>query len=136
MILTDQVNATQDQINTLMESFPENVPLTMVNIIRFRDKTPGQNETGAAAFGRYANAVTPLMKKVGAVVLWSGLVRSVYSGDPTNQPHMVSLVKYPSTAKFLELIQDPLYQEQADLRTVSLEYAEALATTEFTSNLD
>ena len=46
------VQPSQEQITQLM-AYPKDMPLTMLNIIKFKSKTEAGNETGKQAYDRY-----------------------------------------------------------------------------------
>ena len=62
------VEPTRAQLSVL-KSYPEDKPVAMVNIIKYRDKTPDGTEEGRVAYKRYITAATPFMEAVGGLSL-------------------------------------------------------------------
>lgn len=123
MQLLDQVLASGAQIKAFVEGFPKDTPVTMVNILRFKEKSGNGDESGQQAYARYSKNVAPLLAKVGGKVLWGGQVHHTIIGDTeTAQPHMVLVVQYPSSAKFLEMALSEEYKAISHDRELALEF--------------
>ena len=128
MNLTNQITPTREQFMQFMKNYPADQPVVMVNILKFKGKVEGSEEAGAAAYARYARNVAPLLKGVGGRVLWSGNVNMTVIGDGEDQPDMVLIVEYPSSAKFVEMSTSEAYRAIAHDRELSLEYGGLLAS--------
>jgi uncharacterized protein (DUF1330 family) len=94
----------------------EDSPVVMLNLLRFKP------DGGRERYAEYGAAVTPLLEKAGA--------RVVYLGEPA-QPLLgdggwdsVLLVEYPTRQTFLDMIASPEYQAIGHLRTEALEHGE------------
>ena len=129
MNLTNQIVPTREQFMKLMKEYPAGEPVVMVNIIKFRGQLADSEESGAAAYARYSRNVFPLLKKVGGQILWAGNVNMTVIGDSEEQPDMVLIVEYPSSAKFIEMSTSEAYRAIAHDRELSLEYGGLLAST-------
>lgn len=101
----------------------------MVNLVRFKASVDGENASGEDIYNRYGVRVLPMLKKVGGRIIWRGKIHATLIGDETNPPHVVLLVRYPSTDHFMRMVMDKEYQEIANDRTISIEYGGLLATT-------
>lgn len=57
---------------------PNDVPVVMVNLLRFKEWTEelGEGMTGVEAYGLYAEAVLPLVDSYGCRLIWSGGVET------------------------------------------------------------
>ncbi len=94
----------------------EDSPVVMLNLLRFKP------DGGRERYAEYGAAVTPLLEKAGA--------RVVYLGQPA-QPLLgeggwdsVLLVEYPTRQAFLDMISSAEYQAIGYLRTEALEHGE------------
>jgi uncharacterized protein (DUF1330 family) len=121
MELSHHVQPSEAQLAELMK-MPRDEPLVMLNIIRFKEKTDADDETGWEAYARYAQRVKPLLQAAGGKLLWQGTVRHTLIGDPALPPDAVFLVQYPSLNHFINMIQSPEYQEIARDRVAGLEF--------------
>lgn len=128
MHLYDQVNPTSEQFRIFAKTYPRNEPLTMINMIKFKDKAWNGKETGAEAYERYSTNVMKHLKKAGGRLIWKGECMHTLIGDSQDQPHLVMLVEYPSADHFLAMLNDPEYQECAKDRTMALEYGGLIAS--------
>jgi uncharacterized protein (DUF1330 family) len=121
-----QVSPTKEQIAQLM-SYPQDTPVVMTNIIKFKSITDDGNETGQEAYMRYFKNVQPLVAKAEAKVIWKGTVAMTVIGDSNDSPHMIFLVEYPTTQHFLNMITNPEYQKISVDRSIALEFGGLIA---------
>ena len=124
-MLTNQIHPTESQILQL-KAYPENTPVVMLNILKFKVKT-ATNETGQEAYARYFKNVAPFVANSGAKLIWKGNVHTTLIGNATNQPELIFLVEYPSVAHFFAMISNPDYQKVATDRSIALEYGGLIA---------
>lgn len=96
-------------------------PLVMLNLLRFK-------EGGRAAYDEYARAVMPILLKVGGQPLYAGDGSTALAAEPGQTWDAVLLVRYPSRAAFLQMVEDPEYQRIAHLRTEALQEGVLQAT--------
>jgi len=95
---------------TLVRGLPDEGPVVMVNLVRFREHSLDGDGSGWDAYSRYSKGDMPLLKKVGGTVLWAGHVEGVAVGDLGNgRWDWVVVVQYPSRAAFLEMMTSPEY---------------------------
>ena len=118
------IDPTTAQIQALVDSAQDNSePVVMVNLLAFND------DGGRDSYLRYAQEVQPHLDRVGASLVYAGDARqTVIGGDDDPWWDVVLLVRYPSRAKFLEMVLDPGYQEIAKYRTAALETSALIAT--------
>jgi uncharacterized protein (DUF1330 family) len=100
----------------LNESFvrdlPDNGPVVMVNMVRFRAASADGDGSGWDAYLRYSRAITALLKGVGATVLWAGNAEGPAYGDlGAEHWQYLVLVRYPSRRAFLDMVTSPAYAE-------------------------
>ena len=80
-----------------VRSLPDNGPVVMVNLLRFKKKSVDGDGSGWNAYQRYSKAISPLLKGVGGTILWTGDAEGAAYGDlSARQWEFVVLVRYPS----------------------------------------
>jgi len=121
-----QVQPSQEQLAELM-AYPKDIPIVMINILKFKATTEIDNETGQEAYTRYFKNVQPFVAKSNAKLIWKGTVASTVIGDSKDQPDMIFLVEYPTVGHFLGMTSNPEYQKIANDRTIALEYGGLIA---------
>lgn len=90
----------------------EGSPVVMLNLLRFKP------DGGRERYLEYGAAVTPLLEKAGARVVFGGESALPLLGE--GGWDSVLLVEYPTRGAFLEMIGSPEYQAIAHLRTEAL----------------
>tara|TARA_R110002072_G_scaffold36301_4_gene107015 strand:- start:3917 stop:4315 length:399 start_codon:yes stop_codon:yes gene_type:complete len=94
----------------LLLSLPDEGPIVMVNLVRFREHSLDGHGSGFEAYTRYSKGDMPLLKKVGGTVIWAGNVEAAAFGAWSSAPwDWVVLVHYPSKAAFLEMMTSEEY---------------------------
>ncbi len=88
----------------------------MLNLLRFKP------DGGQERYAEYGAAVTPLLEKAGARVVFLGEAALPLLGE--GRWDSVLLVEYPSRGAFLEMIGSAEYQTIGHLRTEALEHGE------------
>ncbi len=96
-------------------SGPDNGPMVMVNLLKFKDKAeyPDGSDaelSGKGAYLRYAAAVQKCLELVGGKALYSGDVNGIILGDVEDLWDMVALAWYPSPQAMLAMVALPEYQ--------------------------
>ena len=95
-----------------IRELPDNGPVVMVNLVRFRERSRDGNGTGWDAYSRYSKGDMPLLKKVGGTIVWAGHVEGVAVGDlGEGRWDWVVVVWYPSRAAFLAMMTSPEYAQ-------------------------
>lgn len=90
-------------------------PVTMLNLLKFRDKAvykdgrPGAI-AGVAAYMRYATEMRKIVERAGGRFLFSGRVSGLVVGDVEELWDVVAIVEYPSRAEFQRLVTSPEVQ--------------------------
>jgi uncharacterized protein (DUF1330 family) len=114
-----------------VRSLPDNGPVVMVNLLRFRKKSADDNGSGWNAYQRYSKAISPLLKGVGATILWAGNAEGAAYGDlSARQWEFVALVRYPSRKAFLAMVTSPEYAQANVHRENGVDDHVILAATE------
>jgi uncharacterized protein (DUF1330 family) len=128
------VNPTLDQVAAFARDTPDDAPIVMCNLLRFRDRADyggasGGEVSGRQAYDRYSKAVLPLLFEVGGLPLWMGKARaSVIAPDGESWDEVV-LVHYPSRRAFLRMINSPAYRAILHHRTAALSDSRLVETT-------
>jgi uncharacterized protein (DUF1330 family) len=94
----------------------EDSPVVMLNLLRFKPNG------GQERYAEYGAAVTPLLEKAGARVVFLGESALPLLG--AGRWDSVLLVEYPTRQAFLEMIASADYQAIGHLRTEALEHGE------------
>ena len=94
----------------------EGSPVVMLNLLRFKPNG------GQERYAEYGKAVTPLLEKAGARVVFLGEAALPLLGD--GRWDSVLLVEYTTRQAFLEMIASAEYQAIGHLRTEALEHGE------------
>lgn len=95
----------------LLKALPDGGPVAMLNLMRFRERSLDGNGSGWDAYLRYSALTIKLIKKVGGTIFWAGEAQAVALGVPeAHRWDYVALVRYPSRAAFLEMMNSPEYQ--------------------------
>ena len=127
MNLTNQIVSTREQFKDFITNYPDDTPVVMVNILKFKRITEG-GLSGRERYKRYSINVAPLIKKAGAKILWAGNVRKTVIGDSNSEPDMILIVKYPNKQAFVNMATSPDYQLVKDDRELAIEYGGLLAS--------
>jgi len=126
-MIVDQVDPSKASIKQLLADYPKDTPVTMLNILRFKEKVEDGSESGFDAYRRYGANAQKHIEKAGAKVIWAGKVLHTVIGNPQNQAHQILLVEYQSVDHFLNMILSDEYQSITPDRTMALEYGGLLA---------
>ncbi|MCM2312209.1 MAG: DUF1330 domain-containing protein [Steroidobacteraceae bacterium] len=129
MFVDRSIDPTADQVRALRD-VPDERPVTMVNLLKFRvqaryedgDEAPC---TGREAYARYKKAFTVTVGAVSqAQVVFQGPVQQVFigvAGQPDTDWDEVLVVRYPSRRHFLAMMADATYREALRHRYAGLE---------------
>jgi uncharacterized protein (DUF1330 family) len=126
----------EDDLQGLLASYPTDQPVVMLNLLRFRAKAdypPGHMAeacSGAQAFARYGQGVTPLLTSHGGVQLWQGRFNAMLIGPQDKHWQLITLVKYPTAQAFVDMVSSPDYQAIAVHRGAAVLDSRLMALTE------
>jgi uncharacterized protein (DUF1330 family) len=129
MFIDRSIDPTADQVRALRDA-PDDQPITMVNLLKFRAQAryeEGEEAPcpGRQAYARYKHAFTETVGAVSqAKVLFSGPVQQVFigqAGTPESDWDEVLVVRYPSRKHFLAMMADATYREALRHRYAGLE---------------
>jgi len=114
---------------------PDEGPVVMINLLRYRERAgydEGSGErpcTGREAYGRYSEAVVPLLVGVGGRPIWIGLVRGTVIAPEGEAWDDAILVEYPSRKAALTMFASPEYRAIMHHRSAALADSRLIATT-------
>ena len=91
-------------------ALPDDTPVTMLNLMCFRERSLDGNGSGWDAYLRYSALAIRQIKAVGGTIIWTGDAETVALGEPDRHRwDYVALVRYPSRAAFLAMMKSPEY---------------------------
>jgi uncharacterized protein (DUF1330 family) len=118
------VDPTPESISAFAQNAPDDTPLVMLNLLRFRevaDDPDGQpNRSGREAYMRYFELAEPFFSGVGGRIEWQGTAHEPLIAPPNERWDACALARYPSKAAFLEMVMNPDYQAITVHRTAAL----------------
>lgn len=98
-----------------LNALPDDTPVVMLNLMRFREKSLDGNGSGWDAYLRYSALTVPMIKARGGTLLWTGEAKTVALGEAQgNQWDYVALVYYPSVAAFIDMMTSADYENLSD----------------------
>ncbi len=93
-----------------LKALPDDGPVTMLNLMRFRERSLDGNGSGWDAYLRYSALTIKLIKARDGTIIWTGNAEAVALGVPDQHRwDYVALVRYPSRAAFLDMMKSPEY---------------------------
>jgi uncharacterized protein (DUF1330 family) len=93
-----------------LSALPDDAPVVMLNLMRFREKSRDGKGSGWDAYLRYSKLAIGLIKAQGGTIIWTGDAEAVALGVPdAHRWDYVALVRYPSRASFLAMMRSPDY---------------------------
>ena len=115
-----RITPNREQFEQLAAA-PDEGPVVMLNLLKFKESATDGSASGAEAYGRYGDAVVEMLEARGGKVLWSGRGEQILIGDPAQDWDAVILVQYPSRKAFIEMVTTPEYDEAHKHREQGLE---------------
>ena len=126
--MTGHIEPTAAQLERFIADDPGGSPV-MLNLLRYRDTAdysgspeldPRRPVTGREAYGSYSDAVLPILAAVGGgIEMLGGCHGTLIGPDPEVWDDIV-LVRYPSTAAFVQMVTSPEYQAIQGHRSAAL----------------
>ena len=112
-----------------LKQHPDEGPVAMVNLLKFRAQSLDGDGTGLDAYLRYGAVARGIVESRGGSIKWIGTVDhpALHEGGDVNWD-MVQLVTYPNRASFIEMVTRPEYLEANVHRTNGVEKHVILAT--------
>ena len=122
------ITPSESQIRELVNRIDDG-PVVMINLLKFRERALVDDESGAAAYGRYARAVGEMIEDVGGRTVWAGRADQILIGDSDHDWDLAVLVEFPTRRALLELTTQPEYQPIHGDRESGLERTSLIACT-------
>jgi uncharacterized protein (DUF1330 family) len=95
-----------------LSALPDEAPVVMLNLMRFREKSLDGKGSGWDAYLRYSALAIKLIKARGGTITWTGTAEAVALGVAAdNQWDYVALVRYPSRVAFIDMMTSPEYAQ-------------------------
>ena len=100
------------------KALPRDVPINMLNLIRYRDLAAypdghdhaGKGWSGERAYQEYGKTSGPIFTRVGGHVVWRGAFQTVLTGPSDEHWDAAFIAFYPNAGAFLEMVTDPDYR--------------------------
>jgi uncharacterized protein (DUF1330 family) len=93
-----------------LKALPDDGPVTMLNLMRFRERSLDGKGSGWDAYLRYSALSIKLIKAQGGTIIWTGEAQAVALGMPeAHRWDYIALVRYPSRASFIAMMTSPGY---------------------------
>lgn len=93
-----------------LQALADEGPVTMLNLMRFRERSLDGKGSGWEAYLRYSKLSIKLIKAQGGTIIWTGDAEAVALGAPDRHRwDYVALVRYPSRAAFLAMMNGADY---------------------------
>ncbi len=98
------------KLDSLNESNDEG-PVTMLNLVKYRNESNDDDGTGQDAYKRYASVAGRLVEAHGGKLLWAGVVAeaALNEGDSDDDWDWGLLVYYPNRAAFVDMVTSAEY---------------------------
>lgn len=129
------IRPNKDQFLALA-SAPDEGPVVMLNLLKFKEKATDGNASGASEYGKYSDVVVQMVEARGGKVRWMGRADQVLIGDEdANEWDSVALVEYPSRKAFIDMVTAPDYEKAHEHRESGLERTVLIACTPRGDNL-
>ena len=130
----ESIDPRPEQFNEVIAKVPKNVPVVMLNLLKFRDIAgypDGKADiSGRDAYAIYSEHALKHLADIGGELIWFGEAKASVIAPPDEDWDQVFLVRYPSIEKFIEMVTNPLYQEIVIHRSSALKDSRLIATIE------
>ncbi|MCY1288359.1 hypothetical protein D9M68_286210 [compost metagenome] len=129
------IDPTREQLKTFAEQMPDDTPILMLNLLRFREQAAYPDGSGHApcsgrvAYARYSLVALAKVQALGGEVQALAHAHATLIAPPGETWDELLLVRYPSRAAFLGMLADPEYRAATVHRTAALADARLIGTT-------
>ena len=125
MKIENKILPNEEQLKGFTDE-PEKGPIKMLNLVKLKDKAEYQDGresdiSGLEAYAIYGKEVVEHLEKVGAKLIFSGVVDRLMIGEADDMWDLVAIAEYPNRKAMLEMIMDPDYLETAKHREAAIE---------------
>jgi uncharacterized protein (DUF1330 family) len=103
----------------LFKSLPRDVPINMLNLLKFNERAQypaghpnaAHGWSGPRAYQEYGKTSGPIFQRVGGSIMWRGKMEAMVIGPADRFWDTVFIARYPNSAAFLQMVTDPEYQK-------------------------
>ena len=103
----------------LFKSLPRDVPINMLNLLKFNEQAEYSADhpnaahgwSGKRAYAEYGKTSGPIFARVGGSIIWRGKMEAMVIGPETRHWDSAFIALYPNSGAFLEMVTDPEYQK-------------------------
>ena len=125
MKIENKILPNEEQLKGFTDE-PEKGPIKMLNLVKLKDKAEYQDGresdiSGLEAYTIYGKEVVEHLNKVGAKLIFSGVVDRLMIGEADDMWDLVAIAEYPNRKAMLEMMMDPDYSEPAKHREAAIE---------------
>ena len=125
MKIENKILPNEEQLKGFTDE-PEKGPIKMLNLVKLKNKAEYQDGresdiSGLEAYTIYGKEVVEHLNKVGAKLIFSGVVDRLMIGEADDMWDLVAIAEYPNRKAMLEMIMDPDYLETAKHREAAIE---------------
>ena len=125
MKIENKILPNEEQLKGFTDE-PEKGPIKMLNLVKLKNKAEYQDGresdiSGLEAYTIYGKEVVEHLEKVGAKLIFSGVVDRLMIGEADDMWDLVAIAEYPTRKAMLEMIMDPAYTETAKHREAAIE---------------
>lgn len=96
-----------------LEQSDDDGPVTMINLVKYRDRSLDGDGSGREAYQRYTQKAQDYVQSRGGRVLWAGVVAEAALQDGMSDDEVdwdwALLVYYPNRAAFVDMVTSPDY---------------------------
>lgn len=111
------VGATPEDIATF-QALPNDTPINMLNLIRFRPHAAYPEEhshaslglSGSEAYEKYGLESKSILERLGGGIVWRGKMEAMLIGPSDEHWDAAFIAYYPNSATFLTMVADTNYQ--------------------------
>ena len=100
---------------------PDDGPVTMLNLLKFKQRADNGDGSGAQVYARYGDAAEQMVEERGGRIVWQGRAEQTLIGEEAEDWDLVVLVEYPSRKTFIEMVSAPGYMKSHQHREAGLE---------------
>ena len=125
----DYLEVSPEQGALFFGSAPQNKPVVMLNLLRFRARAdyhhapelePKGGLSGAEAYRLYMEGIEPLLRASGGELLFAGTAHAFLIGPHGEHWDYAMLVKQTSASSFMAFASDPMAQKVTQHRTAAV----------------
>jgi len=133
-MITSTVKPDPARMTAALDALAQDQPVVMLNLLRYREQAQYKDGraggSGRDAYARYSELVVPMLKTIGARIVFSAKAKGMLIAPPEEQWDDVLLVQYPSVTAFKQMISSAEYLEATKHRTAALQDSRLIAAIE------